>query len=239
MKVIAAMTSSSPPVFRPSDLPSGATVSLPRTVVLVGLMGAGKTSIGRRLAGRLGLPFRDADAEIEASADCTVEEIFARHGEAAFRVGERKVIARLLEEPPEGAAAFILATGGGAFMDPDTRALIRRETVSVWLRADVELLLARTARRGNRPLLKQGDPREILERLIAVRYPVYAEADIIIDCEDGPQEAMVDRVLAVLTGHFGVAIGGGAPVPPETAISEMSETSETSETSEAGRKAAS
>ncbi|HEX6841613.1 MAG TPA: shikimate kinase, partial [Stellaceae bacterium] len=128
-----------------------------RTVALVGLMGAGKSSIGRRLAQRLGLPFVDADSEIEAAAGSTIEEIFQRHGEAAFRDGERRVIARLLESP-----THVLATGGGAFMDPSTRALLRARTISIWLRADIELMLARVGRRGNRPLLKRGEPRAVL-----------------------------------------------------------------------------
>jgi shikimate kinase len=175
-----------------------------KTIALVGLMGVGKTSIGRRLAQRLNLPFIDADAEIEAAAGSTIEEIFERHGEAAFRDGERRVIARLLDGPPH-----VLATGGGAFMDASTRALLRRRAVTVWLRAELPLMLARVARRNNRPLLKQGDPRSVLEGLIAQRYPVYAEADIAIDSIDGPAEATVDRLLAALAEH-GVAASSQA-----------------------------
>lgn len=171
-----------------------------RTIALVGLMGVGKTSIGRRLAQRLGLPFVDADTEIEAAAGCTIEEIFERHGEAAFRDGERRVIARLLGEPPH-----VLATGGGAFMDQATRALMRERAVTVWLRADLELMLARVARRNNRPLLKAGAPRAVLERLIAARYPIYAEADIGVDSVDGPPEATVERVLAALAERAAAA----------------------------------
>ncbi len=152
-------------------------------------MGAGKSCIGRRLASRLNLPFVDADAEIEAAAGYPIEEIFARHGEAAFRDGERRVIARLLAQPPQ-----VLAAGGGAFMDPRTRAEIRKRAVSVWLRADLDLLLKRTARRNHRPLLKRGDPREILDRLIDERYPVYAEADVVVESKDGPPELTVERV---------------------------------------------
>ncbi len=164
-----------------------------RTIVLVGLMGAGKTCIGKRLAKRLGLPFADADAAIEKAAGCTIPEIFAQHGEAAFREGERKVIARLLDDPPH-----VLATGGGAFMDPETRSRIKARAISVWLRAELDLLLRRTARRSNRPLLSAGEPREVLERLMAVRYPVYAEADITVDSADLPADVTVDKVMAAL-----------------------------------------
>lgn len=168
--------------------------------MLVGLMGAGKSSIGRRLATRLGMPFKDADAEVEAAAGCSIEEIFERFGEAAFRDGERRVIRRLLSEPPH-----VLATGGGAFMDPETRSLIRAEAISVWLRADLELLVARTSRRSHRPLLKQADPREVLSRLIEERYPVYGEADIVVDTDESPQDVMVDRVMAGLRRHLAAA----------------------------------
>jgi len=167
-----------------------------RTLVLVGLMGAGKTNIGRRLAHRLGLGFTDADSEIEAAAGETIEEIFERRGETVFREGERKVIARLLGNP-----VHVLATGGGAFMDPDTRALIRERGISIWLRADLDLLHQRVLRRNNRPLLKQGNPREILAQLIDERHPVYALADITVDTVDGPPEATLDRVMAALEKH--------------------------------------
>jgi shikimate kinase len=177
-----------------------ATFRVQKTVALVGLMGVGKTSIGRRLAKRLGLPFVDADTEIETAAGATIEEIFQRHGETAFREGERRVMARLLDNPPH-----VLATGGGAFMDPATRTLIRDRAVSVWLRADLELMLARVARRNNRPLLKGGDPRTVLEKLIAERYPVYGEAEIVVDSVDGPPEATVDQVMAALTAHVAAA----------------------------------
>jgi shikimate kinase len=157
---------------------------------------------------RLGLPFVDADAAIEKAADCTIDEYFTRYGEADFRRKERQVIARLLTDP-----VHILATGGGAFVDPDTRALMRGRAVSVWLRADLELLLSRTARRSNRPLLKQGDPREVLARLIECRYPVYAEADIVVDSEDGPLDEMVERVLLAVEGYFGRTLVRHAPPP--------------------------
>lgn len=161
-------------------------------------MGAGKSCIGRLLAAELELPFVDADKEIEAAAGCSVEDIFAAHGEAAFRDGERRVIARLLTQPK-----MVLATGGGAFMDPETRKLILDRATSVWLRADVDLLARRTARRNNRPLLKRGDPREILGRLIKERYPVYAEADVTVDSVDGPPEMTLARVLDGLRSLHG------------------------------------
>ena len=165
-----------------------------RTIVLVGLMGAGKTKIGRRLAVRLNLPFFDSDNEIETAAGETIEEIFRKRGEGVFRDGERRVIARLLEQPPH-----ILATGGGAFMDPATRALIARHGVSVWLRADLDVLVARVSRRNNRPLLQRSDPRSVLAELIERRHPVYAEADIVIDSSDGSAEQTTTRVIAALT----------------------------------------
>lgn len=170
---------------------------VPRTIVLIGMMGAGKSTIGRRLAARLGLRFVDADSEIEAAAGCTIPDIFERHGEAAFRDGERRVIARLLTQP-----VHVLATGGGAFNDASTRDEIRRRGVSVWLRAEVDLLHRRVARRNNRPLLQGGDLRRTLERLVAERYPVYAGADIVVDSEDGPPERTVDLVMDALNDYF-------------------------------------
>jgi shikimate kinase len=167
--------------------------TLNRTVALVGMMGAGKSALGRRLAQRLDVPFRDADTEIERAAGCSISEIFSRYGEGAFRDGERRVIARLLDEAPH-----VLATGGGAFMDPDTRARVRERCVSVWLKAPIELLLARTQRRDTRPLLKDGDPRETLERLLAIREPTYAEADLTVDSEEGPHHVAVDRIIEAL-----------------------------------------
>lgn len=164
-----------------------------RTIVLVGLMGAGKTNIGRRLGVRLNLPFFDSDNEIEAAAGETIEEIFQHRGEAVFRDGERRVIARLLAQP-----VHVLATGGGAFMDPATRALIVRRGVSVWLRADLDVLVARVSRRGNRPLLKARDPRAVLAELIERRHPIYAEADLIVDSSEGPPETTATRVIAAL-----------------------------------------
>ena len=174
------------------------TVALPaaltgRSVVLVGLMGAGKTSIGRRLAGRLGLPFRDADAEIEQAAGCSIAELFARYGEGEFRDGERRVIRRLLAGEP-----LVLATGGGAFMAAETRAVVREEAISIWLSCALPILLRRVANRDNRPLLQGGDPAVILQRLLDARGPVYAEADIVVECGDEHPDATASRVLSTL-----------------------------------------
>jgi len=165
-----------------------------RPIVLVGLMGAGKSAIGRRLAARLGLPFVDADQEIERAAGMSVAEIFARLGERAFRDGERRVIARLLAGP-----AAVVATGGGAFMDPDTRALVRARGLSVWLRVPLPVLVRRVSGRTDRPLLVGRDPAVVLGELAAKRYPTYAEADIVVDCVDEPAEATTGRVAAAIT----------------------------------------
>ena len=171
--------------------PSGLRPS--RSIVLVGLMGAGKSKIGRRLAARLSLPFFDSDDEIETAAGETIEEIFANRGEAAFRDGERRVIARLLAGP-----VHVLATGGGAFMDPATRRIIAARGVSVWLRADLDVLFARVSRRTNRPLLKTPDPKAVLAGLIERRYPIYAEADLTIDSGEGPADATAGRAIVAL-----------------------------------------
>lgn len=173
----------------PTDQPG-----LAQTVVLVGLMGAGKSCIGRRLAQRLNVPFVDADAEIEQAAGCTISEIFEKYGEAAFRDGERRVMARLLQGPPT-----ILAAGGGAFMDPETRALVRAHGISVWLRADLDTLAVRTKGRNHRPLLNAGDPRDTLAKLIEVRYPVYAEADITVDTGADNPNITCARVVDALS----------------------------------------
>jgi len=164
-----------------------------RAIVLVGLMGAGKSSIGRRLASRLDMEFTDADAEIEEAAGCSIADYFDRHGEDAFREGERRVIARLLDGGPR-----VLATGGGAFIDPLTRELVAERGISIWLRADLDLLVKRCARRNNRPLLMAGDPREILEGLLKERYPIYEQADITIETDDGPHAETVDKIIASL-----------------------------------------
>lgn len=167
---------------------------LGRSLVLVGLMGAGKTSIGRRLAKTLGAPFVDADEEIVAAAGLSIPDIFALYGEARFRELERRVVARLLD-----AETVVLALGGGAFIDPDTRARVAERAVSVWLRADLETLLARTSRkRGTRPLLDSGDPRAILAGLMERRYPIYAEADFTVDSQTEPHEIVVDRILVMV-----------------------------------------
>ena len=183
---------------------SGQTGSLPdrpavpghgRTIVLVGLMGAGKSVIGRRLALRLGLPFRDSDTEIEAAAGRSVAELFSQFGEAHFRAGERRVLRRLLDGPP-----IVLATGGGAFMDPATRAAVRAKATSIWLRAPLPVLLRRVSLRRNRPLLANGDPAATLKALMDARYPQYAEADIIVDCADDTPDETTARVADALAG---------------------------------------
>jgi shikimate kinase len=166
---------------------------LKRTVALVGMMGAGKSALGRRLAARLGVDFRDADTEIEQAAGCTINEIFARYGEPAFRDGERKVIARLLSLPPH-----VLATGGGAFADDETRARIKNEAASVWIKVPLEVLITRVGRRDTRPMLKDGDPAEIMERLLKEREPLYAQADLTVNSEDGPHQMAVDQIVAML-----------------------------------------
>lgn len=168
-----------------------------RTIALVGLMGSGKSSIGRRLAAALDLPFKDADAEVEEAAGQTIPEIFESLGEAAFRDGERKVIARLLDEPPH-----VLATGGGAFMNDETRALMKDKAVTVWLKVDVDVLARRVARKNNRPLLTGRDPAQVLGDLAAVRYPVYAQADIVVETGDTPHKAAVDSVIEGLRAHL-------------------------------------
>ena len=167
-----------------------------RSVVMIGLMGAGKSSVGRRLAARLGLPFFDADAEIEAAAGRSVTDLFAHYGEAAFRDGERRVMARLLHGPQA-----VIATGGGAFVDADTRALIAARAISIWLRADLDTLVKRTAGRDHRPLLQAGDRRDILATLMQQRYPIYGAADLVVDSLDQPTDLTVQTVLRALVLH--------------------------------------
>jgi shikimate kinase len=165
-----------------------------RSVVLVGMMGAGKSSIGRRLAARLGVPFVDADSEIETAAGMTIPEIFDKHGEPYFRAGEARVIARLLESGPQ-----VLATGGGAVMDARTRGLIAAKAVSVWLKADIEVLLRRTKRRGERPLVDQ------IKTLLPQREPFYAQADLTVQSREEPHDAIVEELLEKLTGKLAAA----------------------------------
>jgi shikimate kinase len=164
-----------------------------RSVVLVGLMGAGKSTVGRRLAQKLGLPFRDADHEIEAAAGMTIPDIFAIYGETYFRDGERRVIARLLQEGP-----IVLATGGGAFMSEETRARIRERGVSVWLRADHDVLMRRVRKRTNRPLLQNADPEGTMRKLIEARHPVYAQADLMVESHEAPHDRVVHEVARAL-----------------------------------------
>jgi len=168
-----------------------------RTIALVGLMGVGKSSVGRRLANALELPFRDADSEIESAAGRSIPDIFADLGEPAFREGERRVIARLLDQPPH-----VLATGGGAFMSPETRALIKAHAVSVWLKADLEVLARRIGRKDSRPLLKNRDPLAVLQDQAELRYPAYAEADVVVETGDTAHHVTVDQVIRALSAYL-------------------------------------
>ncbi len=168
-----------------------------RSIVLVGLMGAGKSTVGRRLADRLGLSFLDADNEIESAAGMSIPDIFSVHGETYFREGERRVIARILQEGP-----IVLATGGGAYMSSETREAIAANAISIWLNADLEVLLERVSRRQNRPLLQNADPRATLERLMTERNPVYAEADIEVKSQDGPHDRVVSTIVRALRQHI-------------------------------------
>jgi shikimate kinase len=171
-----------------------------RPIVLIGLMGAGKSTVGRRLAARLGLPFRDADAEIEEAAGMTIPDIFQLFGEAYFRDGERRVIDRLLRE-----GAIVLATGGGAFMDEATRRAVSETGVSVWLKADLETLMRRVRKRATRPLLQNPDPEGTMRALMELRYPVYAAADVVVESHDGAHEEVVEAVVSALETYFGEA----------------------------------
>ncbi len=177
-----------------------------RSVVLVGMMGAGKSSVGRRLALRLGIPFVDADAEIEKAAQMTIAEIFAIRGEAEFRSGEARVIARLLDGGPQ-----VMASGGGAFINPETRALIGLKGISVWLKAEFDVLMRRIRRRHDRPLLRTEDPGATLRKLIDERSPVYALADLTVQSDDVPHDRIVDEVVEALVRHVGS--GGTGPLP--------------------------
>jgi shikimate kinase len=170
-----------------------------RSAVLIGMMGAGKSSIGRRVALRLGIPFVDADTEIEKAAGMTIPDIFAIHGESDFRAGEARVIARLLEGGPQ-----VLAAGGGAFMNADTRAVIAAKGVSVWLKAEFDVLMRRIKRRQDRPLLKTDDPGATLRALMDERYPVYALADVTVQSREVPHEKIVDEIVSGLAARMGV-----------------------------------
>jgi shikimate kinase len=169
-----------------------------KSIVMVGLMGCGKSAVGRRLAARLGLPFVDADEEIEKAAGQSIDDIFAEHGEPYFREGERKVLARLMRSGPQ-----VLATGGGAFMNADTRAAIAERGISVWLKADLGLLVRRVGKRNNRPLLKDADPQAVMQKLMDARYPIYAQADITVESRDVPHDVIVTEIIERL-----------APPPP-------------------------
>jgi shikimate kinase len=177
-------------------MPDQQPLRVAKTVVFVGLMGVGKTCIGRRLAHRLDLPFVDADREIEEAAGCSIPDIFERHGEKYFREGERRVILRLLDNPPH-----VLSTGGGAILDPQTRARIHERAICIWLRADLDLMMKRVSRRNDRPLLRVADPRARLQELMTERYPLYGEADITVDSVDGPPEVTLERTMAALAAH--------------------------------------
>ena len=177
-----------------------------RSVVLVGMMGAGKSSIGRRVALRLGIPFVDADAEIEKAAGMTIPDIFAAHGEPDFRAGEARVIARLLESGPQ-----VLATGGGAFMNSDTRALIAAKGISVWLKAEFDVLMRRIRRRHDRPLLKTDDPAATLKQLMVERYPTYVLADVTVQSREIPHDKIVEEIVSALAHRLEVTLEPPSP----------------------------
>lgn len=198
-----------PAPSRPDDQGSDPKAILRhRTIVLVGLMGVGKSSVGRRLAVALDLPFRDADNEVEAAAGRSIPEIFAEMGEPAFRDGERRVIARLLDEPPH-----VLATGGGAFVNAETRALIKSKAVAVWLKADLELLARRVSRKEGRPLLKGRDPMDVLREHASLRYPAYGEAHLTVETGDTAHGVAVEAVIQGLRGYLAPSEG---PSPSES-----------------------
>jgi shikimate kinase len=193
-------------------MPDQQPLRVAKTVVFVGLMGVGKTCIGRRLAHRLDLPFVDADREIEEAAGCTIPDIFEQHGEKYFREGERRVILRLLDNPPH-----VLSTGGGAILDPQTRARIHERAISIWLRADLDLMMKRVSRRNDRPLLQVADPRGRLQELMDERYPLYGEADITVDSVDGPPEVTLERTMAALAAHVRRTADGTGTTAQRTA----------------------
>jgi shikimate kinase len=174
-----------------------ASLVLPKTLVLVGMMGAGKSSIGWRLARKLGIPFHDTDQEVERAAGCSVADIFETWGEKAFRDAERRVIKRLLSESTQ-----VVSTGDGAFIDEESRLLIKENALSLWLRADPEVLYERVIRRDTRPLLFEGDAKQILEEMIERRYPIYEKADLIVESNDDAHDATVERVMDVLKNYI-------------------------------------
>jgi len=178
-----------------------------RPLVLVGMMGAGKTTVGRRVAARLGRQFLDSDEEIEKAAQMTIPEMFEELGEAEFRSGETRVIARILKDRD-----IVLATGGGAFVNEETRALIKSVAVSVWIKADFELLFARVSRRSNRPLLKTANPRETLKGLIEVRYPIYGQADVTVVSRDVPHDTVASDLIEAVAAHLSNEEQAGADV---------------------------
>jgi shikimate kinase len=194
------MTDAAPQNGSPERAPAAAILALlgSRSIVLVGMMGVGKSSIGRRLAARLGVPFVDADAEIEKAAGMSIADIFARHGEVDFRSGEARVIARLLDGGPQ-----VLATGGGAVMNADTRAAIKAKGVSIWLSAEFDVLMRRINKRKNdRPLLQTADPAATLRELLVAREPVYAQADLTVQSREVPHDAIVAEIMTALAAFL-------------------------------------
>ncbi|MBL0947078.1 shikimate kinase [Brevundimonas sp.] len=179
-----------------SDANPASTVTVDRTIALIGLMGVGKSTVGRRLARRLGLPFADGDTEIEEAAAMTVSDIFSLYGEEEFRAGEARVMKRLVEGPP-----MVLATGGGAVMNPETRALLKAKALTVWMRADLQVVAERVRRRDTRPLLRGRDPLETLKRMAEVRYPIYAFADVTVEVGTGAHSQAVDAILEAITAY--------------------------------------
>ena len=189
---------SSSPLSNPSEKTAPASITeWDKPIVLIGLMGAGKTTIGRRLAKVIGRDFIDSDAEIEEAAACSISDIFTLHGESIFRDLEARVIKRLLEQPN-----LVIATGGGAWMQPAVREMIKADALSLWLKADLDTLVDRVEKRHHRPLLEQGDKREILDELMKQRYPVYGEADLTIQSGSGPHEQVVDTIVDTLKQHI-------------------------------------
>jgi shikimate kinase len=204
--IVSSEENAKPVAATPPPRPSAIVARLAgRPIILVGMMGAGKSSIGKRLAVRLGLPFKDADAEIEAAANATIDEIFAQHGEEYFRSGERRVIQRLL-----GEGSVVVATGGGAFVDADTRKAICNAGIAVWLKADFDVLMARVRRRSNRPLLKGPDPEGTMRRLVEERYPAYEEAPIHILSREVSHDVVIEEVLVALDRYLDAHPAAGA-----------------------------